>query len=280
MLQDDINITFFVNRNYNLPSFADDNTLVIASSYSGNTEETISVLQEAIEKKCNVVVITTGGKAAKIANDNNIPVVKLKEGYQPRYALGLSLFSLIVVLQELGLISEQNLFIEKSIELWKNRSAQFSSENNFAFESAQSLIGFTPVIYSVAGLTSSAGYRLKCQLNENSKLHAFHNVVPEMNHNEIVGWESYIEKSFPAIIVNISDSSCHPRILKRFDFLNELFSKANIDVINLISNENNFKGRLMDLIYLCDWISFYVALQRGYDPSEIDNIINLKNRLA
>src|SRR5690606_38988525 len=166
------------------------------------------------------------------------------------------------------------------IELWKNRSAQFSSENNFAFESAQSLIGFTPVIYSVAGLTSSAGYRLKCQLNENSKLHAFHNVVPEMNHNEIVGWESYIEKSFPAIIVNISDSSCHPRILKRFDFLNELFSKANIDVINLISNENNFKGRLMDLIYLCDWISFYVALQRGYDPSEIDNIINLKNRLA
>ena len=140
-------------------------------------------------------------------------------------------------------------------------------------------MGFIPVIYSVADSTSSVGYRFKCQLNENSKLHAFHNEVPEMNHNEIIGWESYKEKIFHSKIVIIADDVYHPKIQKRFDILKEIFSKTGVEIIYLKSNEENFKVRLLDLIYLGDWISYYLGVLRGFDPSEIDNIHTLKEKL-
>ncbi len=278
-LRSEIRNPFIVNRNYFLPGFADSGSLLIASSYSGNTEETISVLEHAILKKCGIIVLTTGGKAEKIAIDNNLPIIKLQPGFQPRFALGLSFFSLLITLEEIGLINSQKNEIEKILHLWKLKSDEYSTDNNTAFSIAENLLGYLPVIYSIADITSAAGYRFKCQLNENSKLHAFHNEVPEMNHNEIVGWESYNEKTFPVKVINLLDPECHPQVKKRFDFMNKLFSQAKIDVINLMSNEKNFKVRLMDLIYLCDWITFYIAVQRGFDPSEIDNINKLKERL-
>jgi glucose/mannose-6-phosphate isomerase len=277
-LGNEIKVPFIVNRNYSLPGFANEKTLLIASSYSGNTEETLSVLNDAIIRKCSVIVLTTGGKAEKTARENSIPVIKLKQGYQPRYALGMSFFSLMIVLEKIGIIPHQNE-IERILNLWKAKGKEYMEDGNLAFGLAESLLGFTPVIYSIADLTSSAGYRFKCQLNENSKLHAFHNEIPEMNHNEIIGWETYSEKSFPVKVVNLLDDQCHTQIKKRFAFLNEIFSQNKIDVINLKSNENHFKVRLMDLIYLCDWITFYIAVQRGFDPSEIDNINQLKDRL-
>jgi glucose/mannose-6-phosphate isomerase len=277
-LGDEIKVPFIVNRNYSLPGFANEKTLLIASSYSGNTEETLSVLNDAIIRNCSVIVLTTGGKAEITAIKNSIPVIKLKAGFQPRYALGISFFSLLIVLEKIGIIPHQNN-IERILNLWKTKGKEFAEEGNLAFGLAESLLGFTPVIYSIADITSSAGYRFKCQLNENSKLHAFHNEIPEMNHNEIIGWETYSEKSFPVKVVNLLDDQCHTQIKKRFVFLNEIFSQNKIDVINLKSDENHFKVRLMDLIYLCDWITFYIAVQRGFDPSEIDNINQLKDRL-
>lgn len=278
-LSDELKFPMLVNRSYSLPSYAGQNTLVIASSYSGNTEETISVLELAIERGCPVLVITTGGKAMSIAESNNIPVIKLQPGFQPRYALGLSLFSLIISLEELCLIKPQKDQTERILKLWKEKSLEYSADANIAFNTALSLIGYIPIIYSVTNITSAAGYRFKCQLNENSKVHAFHNVLPEMNHNEIIGWETYNEKTFPAKIVLLSDDSCHPQITKRFNFLTEIFEQNKIDVINLKSSEINFKARLMDLIYLCDWITFFLSVQRGYDPSEINYINQLKERL-
>lgn len=275
----ELKLPFQVNRNYYLPPYADENTLLIASSYSGNTEETISVLEQAIKKKCSVLILTTGGKAETIALQNSIPVIKLQPGFQPRYALGLSFFSLLIAMEELGIVTSQKTVISEISDLWKSRGKEYSKEENIAYKIAESCLGYIPVIYSVADTTSSAGYRFKCQLNENSKVHAFHNEVPEMNHNEIIGWETYQEKTFPVKVINILDKEYHPQIKKRFQFLNEIFSKSKIDIIELKSSEKSFKVRLMDLIYLCDWITFYIAVQRGYDPSEIDNINQLKERL-
>jgi glucose/mannose-6-phosphate isomerase len=116
-------------------------------------------------------------------------------------------------------------------------------------------------------------------LNENSKLHAFHNEIPEMNHNEIIGWESHQEKVFHSKIINIIDETYHPQIQKRFEILNDIFSKSGVETLNLKSNEDSYKVRLLDLIYLGDWISYYVGVLRRYDPSEIDNIYTLKDRL-
>ena len=276
-LGSELTIPFFVNRNYHLPSFADKNTLLIVSSYSGNTEETVSAFNEGIIKKCGIICITTGGKIGKTASENSIPTVKVVPGFQPRYSLGLSFFSLLKILQELNIISSQDSIVTKIITLWKEKGIQLSNEPNEAIDIAHGLIGFIPIIYSAADVTSAAGYRLKCQFNENSKLHAFHNVIPELNHNEIIGWESFQEKQFNAKLILILDKTYHPQIKKRFDITASLISSEKI---YLESNEEDFKVRIMDLIYLGDWISYYLALFRGFDPTEIKNINTLKEKLA
>ncbi len=276
----EIKIPFIVNRNYFLPPFVDENTLLIVSSYSGNTEESISVFNEALNTKCTIVCISTGGKAEKISSEKNIPLVKVIPGYQPRYALGLSFFSLLKILQELALIENQDAIVKKIISLWKEKGVEYSKEDNAAFEYAKQLVGFIPVIYSAADSTSAVGYRLKCQFNENSKLHAFSNFIPEMNHNEIIGWESFNEKQFQTKVINIIDKSYHSQTKKRFEITSELASKNGAEIINLESKEENFKVRLMDLIYLGDWITYYTAVFRGFDPTEIENINILKERLA
>lgn len=278
-LVNELNVPFIVNRNYNLPKFADKNSLFIASSYSGNTEETISCLKQAINSGCRVVCITTGGEVERIAKENNLVCVKVQTGYQPRFALGLSFFSLLKLFQEIKIIGDQNNIVEKVLSNWKNNGVEFSKEDNFAFNTAVALNGFIPVIYSVSDLTNSVGYRFKCQVNENAKLHAFFHEIPEMNHNEIIGWESFHEKQFHAKIVNFIDEIYHPQIQKRFSILSEIFAQSGVEIIYLKSNEENFKVRLLDLIYLGDWISYYLGVLRGFDPSEIDNIHTLKEKL-
>ncbi len=278
-LHDEIKIPFIVNRNYSLPSFVNENTLLVVSSYSGNTEETLSVFNEALKTNCSIVCLSTGGKVEKISKENNIPLIKVKPGYQPRYALGLSFFSLLKILQELEIIPNQDSSVNKIILNWKENGIEFSKEENIAYNYAEKIIGFVPIIYSAADSTSAVGYRLKCQFNENSKLHAFTNVIPELNHNEIIGWESFNEKQFQTKIINIIDKDYHPHIKKRFQITSELAGKMGAEIINLESSEETFKLRLMDLIYLGDWITYYTAVLRGFDPTEIDNINTLKERL-
>ncbi len=278
-LRDELKLPFIVNRNYSLPAFAGAETLLIVSSYSGNTEETISVFQQGIDKNCNIVCISTGGKVEAISNEKNIPLVKVQKGFQPRYALGLGFFSLLKIFQELNLIPDQNEIVNKIISLWKKKGVEFSAENNSAINTAESLIGYVPVIYSAADMTSAVGYRLKSQFNENSKLHAFHNIIPEQNHNEIVGWESFNDSQFQAKLINILDKDYHPQVSKRFKIVSELVAAKKLEIINLTSDEDELKLRIMDLVYLGDWISYYLAVMRGYDPTEIDNINYLKNNL-
>lgn len=277
-LSGELNVPFNVVRGYNLPSFVDENTLVIISSYSGNTEETISCFEQAQKNKSKIVVITSGGKIGDIASANKIPSINIQSGFQPRYALGLSFFSLLKLMQELGFVDEDSN-VKKIIDLWQKRGEEYSSDKNLAVQIAGEIIGFIPVIYSGEFL-SSTGYRLKCQLNENSKLHAFHHSLPEMNHNEIIGWESYKEKQFQTKVIYLIDKEYHPQNLKRFNTLKEMLAEQKIEVLTLSSNEENKKVRIMDLIFLSDWISFYASVLRGFDPSEIDFIYRMKQRLT
>ncbi|QQS38169.1 MAG: bifunctional phosphoglucose/phosphomannose isomerase [Ignavibacteriales bacterium] len=278
-LNNELKVPVVVNRNYSLPSFANKNTLLIVSSYSGNTEETVSVLKEGLKKKCKIVCVSTGGKVEEIAKANKLPLVKLQPGFQPRYSLGLSFFSLLKILQNLSLIDKQNSIVKNVVSLWKKRGLEFSKEGNTAFEFACQMLGFIPVIYTCSGITEAAGYRLKCQFNENSKLHAFHNVLPEMNHNEIIGWESYLPKNLNSKVIFVVDESYHPQVLKRFSICSELISSMGAEILELKSDQKDLKVRILDLIFLGDWITYYTALLRGYDPSEIDNINTLKKRL-
>jgi glucose/mannose-6-phosphate isomerase len=277
-LSGELSVPFNVVRGYNIPSHVNENTLVIISSYSGNTEETISCFEQALKKKSKIIVITSGGKIGHIAAANKIPVVNIQGGFQPRYALGLSFFSLLKIMQELGIASEKNI-ANQIIDLWKKRGEEYSTDNNQAVQIAEQVVGFIPVIYS-AEFLDSTGYRLKCQLNENAKLHTFHHFLPEMNHNEIIGWESYKEKQFHTKVIYLFDKEFHPQNKKRFDILKEMLAEQKVDVLTLSSNEENKKVRIMDLIFLADWISFYVSVLRGFDPSEIDFIHRMKQLLT
>jgi glucose/mannose-6-phosphate isomerase len=278
-LKDELKIPYLVNRNYIPPLSLNKATLFIASSYSGNTEETIEALNIAIKKKCNVVCITSRGKIKQIAKKNKLPVIQLQSGFQPRYALGLSFFSLLKIFQVLGIIKNHDLFVKKVIRLWKMNGKEYSKENNFIIKLAEGLIGFIPIIYSAADFNNAIGLRLKSQFNENAKLPAFTNVIPEYNHNEIVGWETYSEDQIKAKVINITDKNYHSKIKKRFDITSELIRKKGIDIINLKSNQNSFKERLLDLVFIVDWLSYYTAILRRKNPSEIDNIIILKRLL-
>ncbi|MCH7516659.1 MAG: bifunctional phosphoglucose/phosphomannose isomerase, partial [Bacteroidetes bacterium] len=192
-LGNELRIPLQVCRDYSLPYYANENSLVIISSYSGNTEETISCLEDAIHKQCKLIIVSTGGKVKTIAQENNIPWINLQKGFQPRYALGVGFFTLLKILQSLNIIPNQSEVVNKVKELWKNKGMEYSTAENSALTIAEELVGFIPLIYSSAGL-EAVGYRLKCQFNENSKLHAYNNVIPELNHNEIIGWETFDDK--------------------------------------------------------------------------------------
>ena len=276
-LSGELSIPFIVVRGYDLPAGVNKDTLIIISSYSGNTEETISCFNQALKKNCKIVAITSGGKVEQEVIKYKIPLIKIESGFQPRYALYLGFFSLLKLMQEIGFVNEDQL-VKKIIDLLSKRGEELSKENSRAVYIAEQLIGFIPVIYS-AGFLSSAAYRFKCQINENSKLHAFHHILPEMNHNEIIGYESYKEKQLNAKVIYLLDKDYLPQLLKRFNILKELLSNQKLDILSLESSENDKKVRIMDLIFLCDWISFYAAVLRGYDPSEIDFILEMKKRL-
>jgi len=274
-----LEIPIIVNRGYDIPFCVNKNWLILISSYSGSTEETLSCFEQALKLGTQIVTVSSGGKVEEIANRNSIPHIKIKSGFQPRYALGLSFFTLLKIFQELKFIKNQDENAFAIINLWKKRSAEYSQQKNSAMEIAKKLIGFIPVIYS-SGFLASAGYRFKCQLNENSKVHSFHNIMPEMNHNEIIGWETQKEKQFNSKIIFLIDSDYHPQIKKRYFVFSELAASKGVEIITLTSSEKKYRVRIMDLIYLCDWISFYLAVLRGFDPSEIDFIHEMKKRLA
>lgn len=280
LFKDELKIPYMVSRNYSLPDFVGESTLVILSSYSGNTEETLSAGVEAKQKGAQIVCVTTGGKLKEFAETNNYPYALFKTGYQPRYSLYLNMFTVAKILMELNIIPEdKNLFIEVR-DLLKTKAAEYIEEQNEALKIAESLVGFIPIIYSCDSITNAAGVRLKGQFNENSKVHAFHNSFPELNHNEIIGWETAQENQLRSKVIFIEDESYHPQIKRRYQITGELISKSSAEIIALKSNLNRFKLRLIDLVFLGDWITYYLAVLRGKDPSEIDFIHHLKKELA
>jgi glucose/mannose-6-phosphate isomerase len=268
-----------INRTYDLPVYAGENTLVIVSSYSGNTEETIAALKSAIEKRCLIVAMTTGGEIERLTRENKICTVKLREGLQPRFALYNSFFTLLKIMQELNIIGCQDSIVADIINLLKKLSNDWGNETGEAFKFAASIKDCIPVIYSVTDINDSVGKRFKAELNENSKVHAWVSEYPEMNHNEIVGWESVKESGLKYKTITIIDDTISPRIKKRIEITNDLLGKEGIDILSIKGKSISFKERLIELIYFCDWVSYYLALLNKKDPGEIDFIHTLKKRM-
>lgn len=277
-----IRVPFEVVRTYDLPAYVDDHTLVIASSYSGNTEETLSCLKQARDRSAQVAAVASGGKLIDVARHQSIAHVVLPSGIQPRMAMIYNLRGVIALLVNFGAAPVSALeevayaadFLREESARWK---AAVTTDKNEAKQLALLAVGKTPVIYGGA-LTEALAYKWKISWNENAKNVAFWNQYPEFNHNEFIGWTSHpIEKPF--VIFDLISHLEHPQILRRFEISDRLLSgkRPKSHVINL-HGESLIQQLLWGCI-LADFVSIYVAILNGVDPVPVDLIEKLKEEL-
>jgi glucose/mannose-6-phosphate isomerase len=281
----------FVNREYDLPAFVDEKTLVIASSYSGNTEETLSAFSQALKKNCKKLAITTGGEIKKLADHAGVPAFIIDYVSLPRAALGYSFMSLIAFLQKLkpekarmfdALEAEPDRQIE---EMMRNLEKQLSeleetvpTRSNRAKQLAIKLHNKIAVIYG-AGILSEVAHRWKTQINENGKTWAFYELFSELNHNAVVGYQFPQELASRIYVVMLRCTSLHPRVLIRYQVTGELLEQSGISHETVDSRGKNDLSQMMSLIYFGDWVSYYLAILNETDPTLIKTVDYLKKRL-
>lgn len=275
-------IPFEVVKRYNLPSYVNENTLVIASSYSGNTEETLAALEEAEQKGAHVAVISAGGQLADIAEEKNYPYVRLLGNYQPRMAVNLNLRALVRLLESYGIVSGKFDEIGEVADWLSDQAASWlpevPSEQNYAKQLAEKAAGKTPVIYSGSRM-AAVGYKWKISFNENAKNVAFCNELPEFNHNEFLGWTSHpVEKPF--FVLDLVSGFDHPQVLKRFAVSDRLLSGLRPKSTTVELQGESVIAQMLWGSLLADFVSIYLAILNGIDPTQVDLIEKFKKELV
>jgi glucose/mannose-6-phosphate isomerase len=281
-LKSELKIPFEVVRTYDLPAYVDRNTLVIASSYSGNTEETLNGLEQAIQKGSQIAIIAAGGKLVESAKNQKIAYAQLPGGIQPRMAVIYNLCALIKILAHFGVVPIEKLSEISDKSRWlADESAKWSSDvttdKNYAKQLALKAVGKTAVFYG-GTLTAPVAYKWKISWNENAKNVAFWNEYPEFNHNEFLGWTSHpVEKPFA--VFDIVSNFEHPQILKRFEVSDRLLSgmRPKSTVINLLGD--SLIDQLLWGSILADYVSIYLAILNGVDPVPVVLIEKFKLEL-
>ncbi len=271
---DEASLPIVVNKNYTIPAYVGEHTLVIACSYSGNTEETIMSMEEAVAKGAEVAIITSGGLALNKAKANNYNHIVIPGDNPPRSMLGYSLTQLYRLLNHYGVISDAYIKDIKAASalLEKESTALLLEANNLA----DTLFGKTPVIYSVAG-NEGVAVRFRQQLNENSKMLCWHHVIPEMNHNELVGWAGAKEGLSVVIFRNPTDFE---RSQKRIEINKETIEKHTNSITEVWSKGNSPLERALYLIHIGDWTSYFLSEKNGVDILDIKVIEHLKDELS
>lgn len=267
-------VPFLVSKSYSAPAYIDKNTLVIVSSYSGQTEETLSALSQIENTGAKIVCISSGGEVLKTAKDKNYDFVALPDNYSsPRACLGYSVVSQLILLNKLNLINDSIVKnLKTSVDLIKFNIEDIQLE---AQKIAKRLFSTIPIIYTTDQFESVA-VRFRQQLNENSKMLAWHNVIPEMNHNELVGWRS---KKNVSVIYFRSKNELERNAI-RIKINQNIISEYCDNVLNVYAKGQSLVEQSMYLIHLGDWISFYLAIMNKMDSIEVNVIDHLKSELA
>ncbi|MEW6070053.1 MAG: bifunctional phosphoglucose/phosphomannose isomerase [Candidatus Thermoplasmatota archaeon] len=267
-------MVIFVNHDYELPKFANERSLVFVVSYSGNTEETLNAFSQAIARKCKIIAITSDGKLEKLATQHKIPLLKIPKGYQPRQAIAYLLLPIAKIIEKLGIVK---LNIKEVIELLRNLSFKLIPENdtgNISKELALKLKNKIPIVYGHTYLYPVAN-RWKTQFNENSKVIAFASQFPEMCHNEIVGLsKDENAKFFFHILLRTDDET--QQLIKRIEATKKLVFKNCAEVH---AEGKSVLAKMLSLVYIGDFTSYYLALLRQIDPTPVEIIAKLKKKL-
>jgi glucose/mannose-6-phosphate isomerase len=273
MLAGEANAPIQVSKGYFIPAYVNKHTLVIISSYSGNTEETLQCLEQALSKEAKIVCISSGGKIAAIAVEKKLDLITIPGGMPPRSCLGYSLTQLLFVLHFNGICQNPSSQLEDAIHLIDTEEMNIQQE---AMEISNALHGKLPVIYCTTYYEGVA-IRFRQQLNENAKMLCWHQVIPEMNHNELVGWR---EKNQGLHVILFRDSNEYERNNARIEINKTVIAKYTPHITEIKSKGKTIIEKSIYFIHLGDWISIYQAEKRGYDANEISVINDLKSKLS
>ena len=267
-------IPIAATKDYSIPNFVDEKTLVIANSYSGNTEETLYALEKCQAKGAEIAVITSGGKLKTIAEKNNYPHIIIPGGQPPRAMFGYAFTELFYVLNHYGIVDDSfKSDFEKAITLLDSEKYDIQKQ---AMELAKKMYKQTPVIYVANGFEGVA-VRFRQQINENSKMLCWHHVVPEMNHNELLGWRTNVDD---LAVVYFRNKLDYDRTQIRMDINKKVISKYTENITEIWSKGDSVVENSLYHINLGDWVSWYLSEMNNVDAIEIDIINFLKGELA
>lgn len=276
-------LPFEVCRQYHIPAYVSDKTLFIASSYSGNTEETLSALAQAEASGATIVVMAGGGKLAEIAKAKGYHYLQIPKAEQPRYAVFYCLVALIAVLEDIGLVNGVEVarqltaashFLEGAVKAWL---PTVPTEQNPAKQLAMEIAGKSAVVYG-GPLMSPAAYKWKISFNENAKNVAWWNELPEFNHNEFIGWSSHpVQK--PYAIIELRSNLEHERVQKRFEVSQKMLSGRWPAPLVVDVQGSDILQQLVWAVAFGDFVTTYVALLNGVDPAPVDLVEKFKKEL-
>jgi glucose/mannose-6-phosphate isomerase len=270
-----------VVKSYAPPDFVGPGSLVFAVSFSGDTEETVEAAGEAVAAGASVVVVTSGGELARLAEHWNAPVVPVPPGIpQPRAALGALAIPPLVVLEEIGLFPGAAQWVALAVEQIARRRDALVRPGSLAESVAARLLRTIPLLHGAHGLGAVAALRWRTQINENAKSPAFHGVYPELCHNEVAGWGQHGDLTRQVVsLVNLRHDAEHPQVLRRFDLVAEILREVVADVVEVRADGEGDLAQLLDLMLIGDFVSLYMAAAEGIDPGPVPVLDDLKAAL-
>jgi glucose/mannose-6-phosphate isomerase len=267
-----------VFRSSDLPGYVGADSLVFVVSYSGNTEETFAAFRQAVRRKCKIIGITSGGKLEKECREEKIPFIKIPGGMRPRAAIAYLLFPMIVVLKKIRFIREE-ADLERAIKNLKEIRDELTPDvktgENTSKRIAVKLRGKIPLVYG-SGKFEGVALRAKAQFNENSKTHSFSEILPEMNHNGIMGWEAPRDLTDRLAVIMIRDKGESEDMRKRIEFTEDVVKNAGGSVTEIHSIFRSDLSRILSVMYTLDFASIYLGILHRKDPSDTGLITDLK----
>jgi glucose/mannose-6-phosphate isomerase len=270
----------FVTRAYGLPPWTTPDTMVLCASYSGDTEETLACYESAGALGARRTVVTTGGRLAEVARADGVPVIPLPGGFQPRAAVAYMIVAALEVAALCGAGPRMNSEIDVAAEHLESCVVEWgpdSATDSLAKRIAMAIHGTIPIVAG-AGITEPIAYRWKSQINENAKLPAFWHELPELDHNEICGWDGAAGLGrFSAVF--LEDADLHPRVRDRIELTERLIADQAHTTVRVGTVGRTGVERVMSLVLLGDLVSLYLAVLRGVDPTPTDAIERLKDEL-
>ena len=280
--KENIDIPLTISRNYTLPNWVNKNSLVICSSYSGNTEETLSCLEDALKKNAQICGITTGGILKSKLNELNKDVFITPSGLQPRAALAYSLIPISKILEKLDVLKIGfDIWLDEFLKNINNYQEVYrlESQKNPTYVLAKNIYKKIPIIYADNSTLSVVATRMKGQISENSKMLVYQSNLPELNHNEIVGWENNLNIIDNFVIIWLKDKNDHERNKYRQNITENILNEIKIKQFSVEVEGNSFQERFLHMLHFGDWLSYWCALLHKTDPTPVLKIDRLKNSL-